>query len=209
PGVSLPSSVMWSSIETAFFRPHSFEDFLIDGVVYLATRSSTPMQSTGPTSSKSRRKAAAGVLASIGPVSRRGRLKTNAKCSRAIGRARGPVLSSRRLAAHPGAIALAAGGLHRAADENALVRRAARPPPLAGMDPAARPPAARDRRRQVGARRHQLRAVRLDAPDDPRGRRRLHRQARLRPPRALHHRAPRALGRSGARRRRRLLRARR
>ena len=42
PGVSFPSSVVRSTIETAVFRPHTFELFLMLRVVNLATRSSMP-----------------------------------------------------------------------------------------------------------------------------------------------------------------------
>ena len=57
PGVSFPSSVVRSIIETASFSPKSFDFFLMLRVTYFATRSSTPTASTEPTSSISRRRA--------------------------------------------------------------------------------------------------------------------------------------------------------
>src|SRR5665213_2051711 len=51
PGVSLPSSVVRSTIETAVFRPQSLDFFLMLRVVNLATRSSIPTRSTVPKSS--------------------------------------------------------------------------------------------------------------------------------------------------------------
>src|SRR4029079_15638171 len=57
PGVSLPSRVVKSTIETAVVRPHNLDFFLIERVWNLATRSSIPTWSTVPTSSKRRRKA--------------------------------------------------------------------------------------------------------------------------------------------------------
>ena len=42
PGVSFPSSVVRSTIETAVLSPHSLEPFLMLRVVNLATRSSIP-----------------------------------------------------------------------------------------------------------------------------------------------------------------------
>src|SRR5665213_385534 len=51
PGVSLPSSVVTSTIETAVFRPQSLDFFLMLRVVNLATRSSIPTRSTVPKSS--------------------------------------------------------------------------------------------------------------------------------------------------------------
>src|SRR2546423_7675132 len=53
PGVSLPSSVVRSTIETAVFRPQTFDPFLMLRVVNFATRSSIPTWSTVPISSNS------------------------------------------------------------------------------------------------------------------------------------------------------------
>src|SRR5688500_12058433 len=56
PGVSLPSRVVRSTIDTAVLSPHSFEPFLMLRVANLATRSSMPTWSTGPTSAMNRSK---------------------------------------------------------------------------------------------------------------------------------------------------------
>src|SRR5687767_14376642 len=61
PGVSFPSSVVRSTMLTAVFSPHSFEPFLMLRVANLATRSSMPTWSTGPTSSMKRFKEARDV----------------------------------------------------------------------------------------------------------------------------------------------------
>jgi hypothetical protein len=57
PGVSLPSRVVRSTIETERFRPKTLEAFLIERVWYFATLSSMPVASTGPTSSMRRLRA--------------------------------------------------------------------------------------------------------------------------------------------------------
>src|SRR5688572_9508273 len=54
PGVSLPSRVVRSTMDTAVLSPHSFDPFLMLRVANLATRSSMPTWSTGPTSSMKR-----------------------------------------------------------------------------------------------------------------------------------------------------------
>src|SRR3954465_2274833 len=73
PGVSFPSSVVRSTIDTAVRRPHSLEPFLMLRVVNLATRSSIPTWSTVPISSKSLLKllrvAVAGVAGMIHLIS--------------------------------------------------------------------------------------------------------------------------------------------
>src|SRR5665213_408664 len=51
PVASLPSRVVKSTIETAVWRPHILEFFLMLRVVNLATRSSIPTRSTVPKSS--------------------------------------------------------------------------------------------------------------------------------------------------------------
>src|ERR1700690_1361124 len=54
PGVSLPSSVVRSVIDTAVLRPQTFAVFFMLRVANFATRSSTPTWSTEPTSSRRR-----------------------------------------------------------------------------------------------------------------------------------------------------------
>src|SRR5258705_4925732 len=61
PGVSFPSRVVRSTIETAVVRPHNFDFFLMLRVANLATRSSTPTWSTEPVSSSRRLNAARGA----------------------------------------------------------------------------------------------------------------------------------------------------
>ena len=76
PGVSLPSRVVRSVIDTAVFRPQTFAAFLTLRVVNFATRSSTPTWSTAPTSSRSRAWAAWELRGSIPAISPRPPRKT-------------------------------------------------------------------------------------------------------------------------------------
>src|SRR4026207_83785 len=65
PGVSFPSRVVRSTMETAVVRPHNFDFFLMLRVANFATLSSTPTWSTEPVSSSSRLTAERGACVRV------------------------------------------------------------------------------------------------------------------------------------------------